>query len=179
MNVETPFPIWLRQRRKALDLRQEDLAERIGCSESTIRKFELGVRRPSRQVAELLAESLGVPPDERAGFISFARGQGPVSGPLPPVGANLPTSFTPLIGREKEVEEVRSLLLRSDARLLTLTGPPGIGKTRLALHVASELINEVKEGQLIHGAFFVALAPISDPGLVPAAVAQTLGLKEA
>src|SRR5207247_1479967 len=64
---------WLSQRRKALDLTQLDLAQRVGCSESTIKKIEEGKRRPSKQVAELLAEFLEIPAVERAAFIRFAR----------------------------------------------------------------------------------------------------------
>jgi transcriptional regulator with XRE-family HTH domain len=67
------FGEWLRQRRKALDLTQEQLAERIGCSPDTIRKIELGVRRPSRQVADLLADLFQVPVEDREAFINFAR----------------------------------------------------------------------------------------------------------
>src|SRR5687768_3798089 len=173
MNVETPFPIWLRQRRKALDLRQEDLAERIGCSESTIRKFELGVRRPSRQMAELLAEQLHIPPEERPAFINFARGQDSESEQAPAVAANLanlPTSLTPLIGREKEVEEASSFLLHKGVRLLTLTGPPGVGKTSLALQVAAGLLPNFRDG-----VFFVGLASIVEPSIVETTIAKVLG----
>src|SRR5439155_4957259 len=64
---------WLKRRPKELDLTQEDLAERIGCASETIRKIEAGKRRPSRQVVELLAECLGVAPDERPTFMQLAR----------------------------------------------------------------------------------------------------------
>src|SRR5215217_244352 len=86
---------------------------------------------------------------------------------------NLPTQPTPLVGREKELEEVLALLRSSDVRLLTLTGPGGTGKTRLGMQAAAELTDEFEDG-----VFFVALAAIADPTLVAPAIARTLGLTE-
>ena len=68
------FGYWLRLRRKALDLTREALAERVGSSVSTIRKLEDEERRPSAQIAELLADIFNVPPTERPAFLRFARG---------------------------------------------------------------------------------------------------------
>ena len=68
------FGQWLKQRRKELDLTQEGLAERIGCSYDAVHKIEGGTRRPSRQIAELLADYFKVAEEERDGFIAFARG---------------------------------------------------------------------------------------------------------
>jgi len=98
---------------------------------------------------------------------------------FPPLGTldvrqnNLPVQPTPLLGREREVARVADLLRSEDLRLLTLTGTGGTGKTRLALQVAAELIDEFEDG-----AFFVALALISDPGLVASAVAGALSVGE-
>ncbi len=86
---------------------------------------------------------------------------------------NLPIQPTPLIGREQEVALVQHLLRREDVRLLTLTGPGGIGKTRLGLQVAAELSEHFADG-----VFFVNLAPLSDPAFVVPTIAQTLDLKE-
>jgi len=86
---------------------------------------------------------------------------------------NLPLQPTPFIGREKEVNVVQQLLLRESSRLVTLTGPGGIGKTRLALQIAAELSEHFTDGT-----WFVSLAPISDPDLVIPTITQTLGLRE-
>jgi predicted ATPase/class 3 adenylate cyclase len=85
---------------------------------------------------------------------------------------NLPIQLTSFIGREKEIAEVRQSI--SEHRLVTLTGPGGSGKTRLALQVASEMIEHFHDG-----VFFVALAPIMDPKLVSSTIAQSLGIPEA
>src|SRR6185295_13708924 len=86
---------------------------------------------------------------------------------------NLLLASTPLIGRQREAAAVVQLLQDADCRLLTLTGPGGIGKTRLALCVAADLL-----GAFVDGVFFVGLASIHDPALVAAAIAQTLGIKD-
>jgi predicted ATPase/class 3 adenylate cyclase len=86
---------------------------------------------------------------------------------------NLPTQPTPLIGREQELAQAADLLRRDEIRLLTLTGAAGTGKTRLALQLAADLLEEFPEGVL-----FVDLAATSDPSLVVSAIAQTLAVRE-
>lgn len=86
---------------------------------------------------------------------------------------NLPSQATPFIGRQRELAALTDLLRRDDVRLVTLTGPGGIGKTRLSLQVAADLIDEFEDG-----AFFVELAPITDSDKVLTAIASTLGVNE-
>jgi predicted ATPase/DNA-binding XRE family transcriptional regulator len=188
MDVATKFGEWLRARRKEFGYTQEELADMVGCSPATIRKIESGDRRPSRQMAELLAEYLEVPQEERPAFIRMARaepgapvalrstampnGQAPWSEHETPA-SNLPIGLTPLIGREDTVDDLCERILRDEVRLLTLTGAPGIGKTRLAVEVASQLAEHFPDGT-----FFVGLSTVLDPDLVPAAIAQAVGVRE-
>ena len=86
---------------------------------------------------------------------------------------NLPLQPNPLIGREREVEAVRQLLLQPEVRLVTLTGPGGTGKTRLALQVAADVLDDFADG-----AWFINLAPLTDPALVVPTIAQALGVQE-
>jgi predicted ATPase/transcriptional regulator with XRE-family HTH domain len=203
MDAERSFGDWLRQRRKALDLTQDELARQVGCSAITLRKLEAEERRPSKQIAERLAEVLQVAVEERPAFLRFARGD-PFAAPSTTIAEavkyrgetsvrshNLPIQLTSFVGREKEMAEVRQLLGGRDDpvgrlpaggdvpperlyhRLVTLTGAGGCGKTRLALQVASQIVAEYPDG-----VWLVELAPLADPTLVPQTVATALGLKQ-
>ena len=187
------FPHWLRRRRKALDLSREDLARRAHCSVSAIRRLEAGDLRPSTQLARLLAEALSLAAAEQEAFVLFARGLSPT--PPPPdqyspvihtavsspsaapdsIAGDLPAPLTSFVGRKPEVTAVIELLQEPGVRLVTLTGPPGTGKTRLSLAAAEQLTGS---DTFPEGAFFVPLAPITDPSLVPGAIAQALGVTE-
>jgi predicted ATPase/transcriptional regulator with XRE-family HTH domain len=178
------FGYWLKRRRKALDLTQVELASQVGCSAAAIRKIEADERRPSAQIVVRLAEVFNILPNEQTSFLRFARGDWR-SAParksedtpwravdvLP--RSNLPASTTSLIGRKYEVDVVREYLSNASIRLVTLIGPPGIGKTRLSLEVAREVLSNFP-----NGVFFVPLAPLDDPKLVAPTIVQTLGFVE-
>ena len=129
--TDTAFGLWLKQRRRALDLTQEDLAMRVGYAADTIRKYEAGTRRPSRALTEQLSEALELTPAERQAFLRMARQvEPPTPSPAAPAAApaGLPTPPTPFVGRLAELEQLVRLLADPDCRLITLTGPGGVGK---------------------------------------------------
>ena len=136
--MEYSFGDWVKRRRKALDLTQHELANRVGCSVSLIFKIESDERRPSRQVAKLLAEHLEIPSDQQSLFLKIARQEKAVNrlaslsledspSPVPSdfvapvVGSELPMSLTPLIGRDHELRQ-------HDTR--NLVDDPAIGQTK-------------------------------------------------
>jgi predicted ATPase/class 3 adenylate cyclase len=98
----------------------------------------------------------------------------PVLRTVGPGVVNLPAQLTRFVGRQRELAEVRELLQRPPTRLLTLTGPGGTGKTRLAVHVAAQA-----QALFPDGVAFVPLAPVNEPGLVVPTIAQSLGVREA
>ena len=168
----------MRQRRKALGLTRSDLAEQIPCSSDTINKIERSQRKPSRQMAQRLAECLNIPKEQHTDWVGIAR-----SGSTSPQQAawlesirpptNLPLSLTPLIGREGDVQHVCTRLIQDNVRLLTLTGPPGVGKTRLGLQVAAKVRDEFEDG-----VFFVPLDSLPHSDFVLPAIANALGLDD-
>lgn len=198
MEHNDTFGNWLRQRRRLLGMTQSELADCAGCSPITVRKMESDERRPSRQLAELLADCLQIAAAERARFVAFARQGEPVAAPpsmpaSPPTPArsvptplapppasddrrgNLPTPLTSFIGRDAALDALMRTLQEGQARPLTLVGPGGSGKTRLALEAALEAAAEL--GDLLpDGAWWVDLAAIDDETAVAAAVAHALGL---
>jgi predicted ATPase/transcriptional regulator with XRE-family HTH domain len=170
----------------AAGLTQEELAERAGLSLKGLSLLEGGKRQaPYRYTVTQLVAALGLSGVEAARLeAAVVRVRAPSSTAPPASGeqdaqtaayahTELPIPPTLLIGREHEVTAVVALLQRDDVRLLTLTGPGGVGKTRLALQVATRLREHFADG-----AIFVSLVPLSESSLVLSTVARALGVEE-
>lgn len=193
------FGEWLRRRRGQFGLTQTDLARELGCAPITLRKFEAEERRPSQEMAERIADVLRVPAEQHDAFMRFARGevrageqlsahaasqlQAPAqaqaqaqSVAIPAMlSARLPVAPYDLIGREDLLTRAKGQLTSGRARVLSLIGPPGVGKTRLALELAQDpAINR----QFAHGVVFVELAPAQEAAQVPALVAEALHIED-
>ena len=169
------FGVWLRQKRRALDLTQKALADQVGCAEITVRRMEADEYKPSNELARLVLEKLGIPEAERTAWVHYARGLGEYPevhpSPLREHKTNLPISLTSFIGREKDVEHLQNRLAAH--RLVTLIGVGGIGKTRLSQQVANQLVDNYADG-----VWLVEFAALSDPKLVPQSVATVFGLQQ-
>ena len=172
-----PFGTRLRRLREGTGLTQEELASRAGLSARAISSLERGERRrPYPHTVRSLADALGLPEDERASLLAAvpARGGATQASAAAPLESDLPTPSTRLLGRERELWEVRGFL--GEVSMLTLTGTGGVGKTRLALEAARA---SLAAGLFPDGVAFVSLAPLEDPSLVIPSIARSLGVREA
>jgi len=172
-----PFGELLRDFRRRAELTQEQLAEHATISARTIRSLERGTGHAPRDTTlRLLSAALQLSAVDRARFWAVARhgkAPAPVALPYGDQNASLPMSRTAIIGRSDELMTITRLLRREDVQLITLTGPAGVGKTRLAVQVALDLADDI-----VHGACFIDLAPVRDPALVVGAIAQALGIHD-
>jgi predicted ATPase/DNA-binding CsgD family transcriptional regulator len=176
----------LRQLRAGAQLTQQELAKAAGLSPRSVSDLERGINRTARQdTAVRLADALGLAEPVRSLFVAAAlgriqaaqvlaarRGQPPGDAPTSAGGVHgFVPALTSFVGRAGPVREVAALLGRG--RLVTVTGPGGVGKTRLAGQVAG-----LVAGRFADGAWLAELAPVRDPVLVPAVVAAALGIPE-
>ncbi len=182
MPSSVPLAALMRRGRASARLTQEELAEKAGISVRTISDIERGLRRfVYRDTAERLAEALEVGSAEKDDFLSVARGRAEVSqsglhsGPLAlsSVRNRIPVPPTPLIGREREMEMLLGTFREGSIRSISLTGPGGIGKTRLAVEAAVAAQDIYRDG-----VFFVPLSSSESPSRVVPLIAEALGMVE-
>ena len=152
---------------------------RAGLSAKGISDLERGARRrPHPHTVRALADALELSEEERTSLLATVpkRGDTAPADPATVSGSILPVPPTPLVGRERDLKEIKTLLGRPEARLLTLTGTGGVGKTRLALEAARA---SLAAGLFPDGVAFVALAPVGDSTLVVPTIERALGLRVA
>ncbi len=169
------FGAWVRTQRKALWLTQKKLARLVGCAPVTIQKIEEGRRRPSPAVAHALAKHLELTVAQQELFLQLAR-TAPTAPRTPPPAAlrpGFPVPPFPLIGRAEALVALHHRLLLPSSRLITLTGPPGVGKTRLAVGLADQLRADFPEAPS-----FISLAAIEDSTQVLPTINRHLGLPD-
>ena len=219
MQEPLSFGLWMKERRRVLGLTQQEMAARAACSLSSLRKIEAGVLMPSRELALLLAAAMGVPLEEQEAFVAYARDErratltpalvktmalpparaplaapSPTTLPAPLQRTSVPPQVTPFFGREAEIAAVQRMLANPACNLLTLVGPGGIGKTRLAIAVAQTIsesgfsISDSEDGSPVNqeskitslqfndGIYFVSFAGVTSPEFMATTIAHTLAL---
>lgn len=179
--LPSEFADLLKLYRTDAGLTQEQLAEKAGVTVQCVSMLERGLRRrPRRETVQLLAKGLDLPLAQRAAFdraLVRPRATAPPPLALHPVvwvrPSSLPLAPNALIGRERDLEQVKRLLWEDQARLVTILGPGGVGKTRLALEVARDVAE-----RFANGVAFASLATVTDESLVASSINQALGFTD-
>ena len=181
-----PFGAVLRRMRERAGLSQQELAERAGLTPHAVSALERGTRtRPYPHTVRSLTEALGASDEEREALIAAVPRRGATRAPdavdpprgdgVPPLDSTRPTSLvvppTPLYGRHDDVVAVAELIRSGAARIVTLTGPGGVGKTRLAAALCEELAADYPEGVVP-----ILLAALADASDVVATIGRALGV---
>jgi len=167
------FGAHLKSLREAAGFTQEELATISGLSVHAVSALERGERRrPQFETVRSLSTALELTGPLRDALLASARGT--VTPATGHVGPSLPQPLTSLVGREGDIATLRQWLADPAARLVTLIGPGGVGKTRLALEL-SRAIAEERSARVV----FVSLAAIRDPGFVASAIAEAFGVGDA
>ena len=168
------FGAQLKALREAAGFTQEELATIAGLSVHAVSALERGERRrPHVETVRALSAALDLTGPTRDALLASARASAHPTAVEELSGVSLPLPLTVLLGREADVKTLRHWLADPAARLITLIGPGGVGKTRLALEVARA---KAEEGST--RVAFAPLAAIRDPGLVACAIAEALGLAD-
>jgi predicted ATPase/transcriptional regulator with XRE-family HTH domain len=162
----SPFGQWLKEQRKAAGYTQEQLAHRLNLAIDSIRKYERGVRRPSEHVARLIARTFNVPPEKVEPLVALARNRRSDTSFLE---SQRDPKLPVFIGRQAEFSAVASLLAQPNCRLVTLVGPGGSGKSRLARE--AQLRNQAAFSD---GTHFVDLAPVESPEFLASSILREL-----
>lgn len=191
MDELSTFARLLRRLRGERGLTQARLAQQVSCGTDTIKKLETDARHPSRQMAARLADQFALCGPERAEFLQAAREKSDrnvsqavgvlAAADSAPVRRKNPDSILPLqstsfVGRENEIHTLTGLLIRPDCRLLTLMGPGGVGKSRLAIEVAGRLLVHSPSDipPFPDGVWFVALQAVDSPERMVSVIAQAI-----
>ena len=175
MEEAESFGEQLQRYRKAADLSRLELAQRAGISRNSILNLERGATRGAHQyTVERLAQALELSGDDRGRFMAAVdRRRTPRTVKAHPPGPLVPWSLTLLIGREADLDMLRTQLMAPETRLVTVLGPAGVGKTRLAIAAAQEA-----RPHFAHGAAFLSLAPLPDSDLFLSSIAHAFSIRE-